>query len=145
MPRLWRFVDSLWSNKCKNKQAPQMTILQSQCMWMIHVFQLRLWNNIIDLVEFLSDLIFLLIMFYTLVRSLMTFRNLQDSIRERKDRTPSDSRPQSSLPKEPEIISVTFNKVKRSMGLSIVAAKVSHFYYDIFSRLCSHYITVVLT
>ena len=65
-------------------------------------------------------------MFYSLVRTLKTFHKLQESIRERKDRTPStDSRPQSSLPKEPEIISVTFNKVKRSMGLSIVAAKVS--------------------
>ena len=63
-------------------------------------------------------------MFYTIVRSLMTLRKLQESIRERKDRTP-DPRQQQSLPKEPEIISVTFNKVKRSMGLSIVAAKVS--------------------
>ena len=66
-----------------------------------------------------------MIMFYTLVRTYMTLRKLQESIRERKDRTP-DPR-QQTLPKEPEIISVTFNKVKRSMGLSIVAAKVSEF------------------
>ena len=65
------------------------------------------------------------IMFYTLVRSLITFHKLQDSIRERKDRTPDGRQQQQSLPKEPEIIVVTFNKVKRSMGLSIVAAKVS--------------------
>ena len=67
-------------------------------------------------------------MFYTLVRTYMNLRKLQESIRERKDRTP-DPR-QQTLPKEPEIISVTFNKVKRSMGLSIVAAKVSEFFLN---------------
>ncbi|KAL4233546.1 Mllt4p [Mactra antiquata] len=58
---------------------------------------------------------------------------MEESLRERKDRVP-DPRLQGSQPspaqpgqpplsKEPEIITVTFNKVKGSMGLSIVAAK----------------------
>lgn len=93
-------------------------------------------------------------MFYTLVRSFMNFRKLQESIRERKDRT-AEQRPQpqqqpaqqqqqqqqgppSPLSKEPEVISVSFNKVKGSMGLSIVAAKVSvlvtYMYYIGFYR-----------
>jgi len=37
---------------------------------------------------------------------------------------PPRVRPQ--LPKEPEVMTVTFNKVKGSMGLSIVAAKVGN-------------------
>lgn len=74
-------------------------------------------------------------MFYSLVRSLMAFRKLQESLRERKDRAPdvrhqgpqqSPPQPgQAPLSKDPEVITVTFNKVKGSMGLSIVAAKVS--------------------
>jgi len=34
-----------------------------------------------------------------------------------------------SMPQKPEIIKVTFNKVKGSIGLSIVAAKVSMLMY----------------
>ncbi|KAK3576959.1 hypothetical protein CHS0354_005964 [Potamilus streckersoni] len=41
----------------------------------------------------------------------------------RKERPTPEPRPQPSLPKEPEIVTVAFNKVKGSMGLSIVAAK----------------------
>ncbi|XP_053396807.1 afadin-like isoform X3 [Mercenaria mercenaria] len=62
---------------------------------------------------------------------------IEESIRERKDRTPDPRQqaqqqvapqqqpqgPSSPITKEPEVIVVSFNKVKGSMGLSIVAAK----------------------
>ena len=87
-------------------------------------------------------------MFYTLVRTFMNFRKLQESIRDRKDRTAdpwqqaqqqqqqqqqSPQGPSSPISKEPEVIVVSFNKVKGSMGLSIVAAKVSYTLHYSFS------------
>ncbi|KAJ8314800.1 hypothetical protein KUTeg_006950 [Tegillarca granosa] len=49
---------------------------------------------------------------------------IEEAVRKNQQgpQTP-EPRPQPQLPKEPEVVSVTFNKVKGSMGLSIVAAK----------------------
>ena len=58
-----------------------------------------------------------------------SFCVFQESLRE-KGRTPDQRdprQPPNATPpsKDPEVINVTFSKVKGSMGLSIVAAKVS--------------------
>ena len=68
-------------------------------------------------------------MFYSLVRSLINLRKFQESIRDRKERTPDPRQQPPPQAKEPEVINVTFSKVKNSMGLSIVAAKVSFIGY----------------
>ena len=52
------------------------------------------------------------------VPSIVIFQNLQSSPGD-----PSPNTAPENLPRTPEVITVTFNKVNGSMGLSIVAAK----------------------
>ncbi len=50
---------------------------------------------------------------------------------------PGEGGPPGSVPKEPDVLTVTFGKVHGSMGLSIVAAKVNDYFILNLAITCS--------
>jgi hypothetical protein len=68
-------------------------------------------------------------MIYSLTRALHNLHFRQNMMRQSPGGPQSEPPAPIGMPQEPEVMMVSFGKVNGSMGLSIVAAKVSSLYF----------------